>query len=326
MAGYTWSISNGGEFIAGQGTPQVQVVWHSSGPQSVGVNYLTPEGCTLPEPVILDLTVNSAPGLCGNIEGNSSVCLGANSIQYGILPVFNATSYEWTLPQGVSLVSGSGTDTITVDFTVDALSGVFSVVPLNDCGYGLPSPDFPVTVSLLPGPAGTITGQDTVCQGDQQVLFRISEVAHATSYFWTLPPGVSPAAGAYSAEILLNFSDTAQSGTISVVASNACGEGPASTELTVLVENCSGTSEDPGYLIKIYPNPTHDILRIQFPDGGSGMLADVIIRDILGKEVLSTVFNAGGTHELSTGNLQSGLYVLTISTKGRTINRKVIRQ
>jgi hypothetical protein len=98
----------------------------------------------------------------------------------------------------------------------------------NLCGNGAVSPDFPVTVTALPDPAGVITGQTAVCQGTSGVIYTVPLIANATSYLWTVPSGATIVAGQTTATITVDFGLTAVSGNVTVYGSNSCGNGGSS--------------------------------------------------------------------------------------------------
>src|SRR5690606_25469609 len=43
----------------------------------------------------------------------------------------------------------------------------------------------------IPDPAGTISGNSIVCQGEEGITFSVPSIANATSYLWSLPNNVS---------------------------------------------------------------------------------------------------------------------------------------
>lgn len=98
-------------------------------------------------PSTLAITVNPLPVNAGVISGNNAVCVGDSSVVYAVSPVDNATSYIWTLPAGVT--GTSTTNTISVKFNKDAVSGNITVKGHNDCGDGVVS-TLPVAVNKLP--------------------------------------------------------------------------------------------------------------------------------------------------------------------------------
>lgn len=73
----------------------------------------------------------------GTMTGASNITGCTNPQTYSIPAISNASSYFWTVPTGVTIVSGQGSRTITVNFasTLAATwTGVITVVGRNDCG------------------------------------------------------------------------------------------------------------------------------------------------------------------------------------------------
>lgn len=162
----------------------------------------------------LAITVNPLPVTPGSISGSSSVCPGDNLIVYTVAPVENATSYTWTLPTGVT--GTSTTNTISVKFTKDAVSGNISVKGRNDCGDGIAS-YYMVTVNQLP----TIELRDTaVLSGGSVPLFPIITYngTGELKYKWTPSTGLDN-------DTILNPMATVTSDityTLSVTTPNGC--------------------------------------------------------------------------------------------------------
>jgi D-alanyl-D-alanine carboxypeptidase len=77
---------------------------------------------------------NHIPGCCGPIAGLTTVTAGTNGVTYSVQPIANATSYVWTLPTGA--IGISNTNSITVNFSINALSGNISVQGVNNYGPG----------------------------------------------------------------------------------------------------------------------------------------------------------------------------------------------
>ncbi len=163
------------------------------------------------------------PSAAGTISGNTIVCQGQNSLTYTVSPINNATSYVWTLPSGAT--GTSTTNSISVDFGVNAISSEITVKGINDCGNGAISSKT-ITVNALPVAAGTITGDAIVCQG-QTVNYNVPTVANATSYVWTLPSGATGTSTTNA--ITVDFGTSATTGDITVKGANSCGDGTAST-------------------------------------------------------------------------------------------------
>ncbi|TND02082.1 MAG: hypothetical protein FD123_4126 [Bacteroidetes bacterium] len=186
------------------------------------------------------LNVNPLPDAAGAISGSSQVCEGATNVNYSIAMLANANSYTWTLPPGAVITSGSGTNSITVDFTNVTASGNVTVNGVNTCGNGTSS-NMAVNVGLLPDSATAISGLTTVCAGTSGVQYNVSAVANAGSYTWSLPPGVS-ITNDNGNVITVSFDATAQSGPISVYGVNSCGNGATSVPVNITVNPLPDTT------------------------------------------------------------------------------------
>ena len=90
------------------------------------------------------------PEDAGTISGTASVCQEQTGVSYSVATINRATDYIWTLPAGASIVSGSNTNSITVDFSAVAVSGNITVQGSNAAGTGAVSPNYAVTVNPLP--------------------------------------------------------------------------------------------------------------------------------------------------------------------------------
>jgi uncharacterized protein (TIGR02145 family) len=183
---------------------------------------------------ILFITVKNLPGPAGSINSPPEVCQGQNGVVISTQVIQFATSYIWSLPPGATIVSGAGNDTITVDFSLNALSGNISVFGMNECGSGDTAITF-LTVYLFPVPAGPINGQTAVCQGQGGVIYTVAPIIGADSYIWTVPPGASITNGTGTSTVTVYFDSTAISGNITVRGhSNMCGDGiPSVLGITV---------------------------------------------------------------------------------------------
>ena len=108
------------------------------------LNIIDNDSCMKSTAIII--SVNPLPGPAGNISGPSVVNQGQTGVSYSVPIISNATSYVWTFPQGVTIVSGNNTNSIVVNFSANSASGIITVYGNNSCGYGVSSPVFPVTI------------------------------------------------------------------------------------------------------------------------------------------------------------------------------------
>jgi len=131
-----------------------------------------------------DFTFSTCPaGPAGSITGPSPVCRGTEGQVYSVEPIVNATGYNWTLPSGAMIIDGENTNSITVAYTVTAISGTVSVYGTAECGNGAPA-SLPVTVSIAPDP--TVSGADVVCANDAPSVYTTQ--AGMTAYEWWVSP------------------------------------------------------------------------------------------------------------------------------------------
>jgi N-acetylneuraminic acid mutarotase len=240
MQNYSWAVSSGGIINYGLGTNQIQVSWITAGPQTVSVIYSN-GSCSPSQPTVLNITVNPLPDQAGIITGIANVCAGSNNIPYAVASVPNTTTYVWALPQGESIASGAGTNSITVNFDTNTVAGNIIVYGNNLCGDGGASPAFLVSITALPDQAGTITGPTPVCQGDTGMIYSVPPIYGANGYTWALPSGASTIGSSNSNIITVNFSNNAASGNITVYGSNSCGNGNVSPVFPVTVNNLPPT-------------------------------------------------------------------------------------
>jgi len=223
---YLWSLPTGASIISGDSTRSIIVDFDSTA-QSGNVIVTGWSDCGVGDSTVTLVTVNPLPEPAGMISGEDTVCQGFSGAIYQVGPVAHASTYLWTLPPGVTLVNGAGTNQITVDFSAAAQSGLITVRGHNDtCGDGRQS-TFPVFADPLPVDAGTISGPDTVCQNQSAVVFTVPAIQYADNYLWNYSgSGVTLTSNGTS--VSLDFSPSATSGALTVRGQNHCGNGVAS--------------------------------------------------------------------------------------------------
>ena len=240
---YNWTVPTGWSITGGAGTTSITVTTGNTG-QNGTITVRAVNTCGISG--TRNLAVNIGPGIPatpGAISGTANVCPNTANLFYSITPVANATSYTWVVPAGWTLVSGQGTNSITVTSGATGTNGNITVTASNICGVSSAS-TLPVTV--LPGtPAtpGPIAGTVTQCGNLTGQIYSIAAVANASNYTWTVPPGWAITAGQGTTSITVTTGTPGQNGNITVTAANSCGTSLAST-LAVTVS--PGTPAVPG--------------------------------------------------------------------------------
>lgn len=212
----------------------------------------------------VSITINSTPTGTGTITGNTTLCNGETSVVYTVSGYSGVNTYTWTVPTGLSIVAGQGTNAITVDVSSTS-AGDISVTPSNTCGDGTDA-DLTITINDVPSNAGAISGETTVCENATGEGYSIAAVTGADDYTWELPTGATIASGANSNSITVDFGTSG--GEIKVTPSNSCGSAETDsidvatlaapdaagtiTGTTSICDNASGES----YSIAVVTNAT----------------------------------------------------------------------
>lgn len=137
-----------------------------------------------------------------SITGNSSPCPNSTGMVYSILPVPDATGYNWTVPKGAIILNGQGTSSITVNFGF--YSGFICVAPYGACIKGemickavnIPSsasPSVTIVGSAIPlceGTPVTFTAIPTNGGANPQYQWKVNNVSvtGATEFTFTYMP------------------------------------------------------------------------------------------------------------------------------------------
>jgi hypothetical protein len=171
--------------------------------------------------------VNVTPPMPGPISGSPTACVDG-TVSFSVTEVQGATSYSWTVPADAQILNGQNTPSVSVKW--GSTSGNVSVIAGNDCGTSAPSV-LAVTVSMVPDQPGAITGPEIVCTAST-IDYSIDEVPMATSYSWTVPVGSDIIEGQGTRQIKVIFGEF--NGTITVSASNTCGNGPVQVKTIVI--------------------------------------------------------------------------------------------
>jgi hypothetical protein len=239
---YTWTVPAGATIVGGQGTTALTVSFSSNSIQngvigqiSVQANNSFPCGASAPSTAFMSVQV-VAPVTPGSISGALKVCPGDAPTTFSVASVARAGVYTWTVPAGATIVSGQGTQIITVSFGAGFVGGSMSVVASNGCGSS-PARFRTLFLNNLPAPAGISGMVNGVCGAVGAVYSITAPVAGAVSYQWSVPANVSITSNAGNS-ITVSFLPGFVSGNISVSAVNNCGVG---TARTITVNGYPGT-------------------------------------------------------------------------------------
>ncbi|NEM99674.1 ice-binding family protein [Pontibacter burrus] len=204
---YNWTVPQGWRIVSGENTHTIEVeVGEKAGNVTVSVT----NGCGDSEaatiavaPVVLPVNLT--------ITGPATTCAGSFDNVYTVTAVENAT-YTWTLPQDWTIVSGEGTNSITV--TAGTAGGQVSVTVTTPC-HETRTVAYNTTITTPPASAGIISDNSTHCDG---LAFSIAEVPGATGYNWVVPAGCTIISGQGTTSIKVRADNPSVKGDIKVVA------------------------------------------------------------------------------------------------------------
>ncbi len=143
-------------------------------------------------------------------SGNSVIISGLGSTGYGTLV------YSWN--------NGLGTG---ITKTVSPITNTSYILTITDGRNCSNTATENITISAIPANAGAISGATDIVQGQNNITYTVPAIANATSYIWTLPPGMTGTSSTNS--ITLSAGQHAYSGNITVKGTNTCGLGSTSS-------------------------------------------------------------------------------------------------
>lgn len=221
---YTWSYSGTGVSItSGQGTNTINVSYACTATNG-NISVTASNGCVPTSPArTLAITLGNALAAPGTITGSQAPVFGQNGVTYSVSPVSGASSYTWTVPSGVSIASGQGTISASVDYSCTATAnGTISVVANSTCLSSSAATALSYAMGGSLATPGTIAGLTSVPKGTGGLTYSVSSVNGATSYTWSVPVGCTITSGQGTKSIKVDYGCSAVNGNITVYCSNAC--------------------------------------------------------------------------------------------------------
>jgi hypothetical protein len=123
----------------------------------------------------------------GAISGNSPICRPATGVVYSVAAQAGVT-YVWTVPTGVTITAGAGTNSITTTWSSTSVTSDIKVVGTSACGKDSTIRNITVRTAVPTQPVA-VTGATTACIGDA-LKYSITTLATADYYVWTPKTGM----------------------------------------------------------------------------------------------------------------------------------------
>ncbi|WP_216746170.1 LamG-like jellyroll fold domain-containing protein [Paucihalobacter ruber] len=240
------------------------------------------------------------------ISNPGIICPPVNNVTYSVPNDSNVLNYVWTVPStGVILVSGQGTNEITVNYTNPLPNGnSIQVTRSNPCGSITNTLDVNIGVNVQ-----VDAGDDLfVCENTTSINLNASVIGinNRNNLTWTANPNVG--SFAFQGNSLNGFLN----GTYNIP-SNFTGESITLTLTATTRGQCSGSISDE-MVIYILPDPTASIAIIDSPIC-TGDTSTLEITATPNTTVAYTI-NGGATQTVNVG----GSGTTTITTANLTAN------
>ncbi|CAN5305121.1 hypothetical protein BH09BAC5_BH09BAC5_14220 [soil metagenome] len=263
-----------------------------------GLTNSYPSGMEGPTFLLYRVVKNHVPGCSGAITGISTVCAGTQSVTYTVPPIQNATSYLWTLPSGATGVSV--TNTITVDYALNAVSGNIIVSGVNNYGAGGTSILF-ITVNPIPT-------TPTISQNG-----NILSSSASSGNQWYNSSGVIP--GATNQNYTVTSIDTYYC----IVTLQGCS---SDTSASVYVDPTGISLNENGSSIQLYPIPVTHSLTIE--NSNQHSLATVQLFNAFGEEVYNGELM--NKQNIDMSSFANGIYLVRITENNSVTQRMILKQ
>jgi hypothetical protein len=211
--GYVWQLPSGASIASGLNTANITVNYsYSAISGNISVYGVNAIGNGLPSPNYF-IIVNSPT--IPVISGTVTACVnstGVYSTQVGM------TNYTWSVSSGGSVVSGGGTNSISVNWnTLGAQTVSVNFTNGNSCNAASPTV-YNVQVNSRPEPV--IAGPASVCAGSSANIYSTSP--GMTAYQWVISAGGVITSGNGTSSVTVTW-NTPGNETIGVNYENAAG-------------------------------------------------------------------------------------------------------
>ena len=325
-AAYIWSSPSSAVTIShpnglGENDTLVNVTFASNfASSSISVQSTNDCGTSGTRSLVISRNNPSTPSL---ISGPTNACeyIGATGVDatYSVTAASNVDSYTWTLPAGVTNVSGQGTNTITFRYPSGFTSGSVSVTATNGCGT---SGARSLTISRLnPGTPGNIDVVNIALCPNRVYTYSIAAMpSNATSLEWIAPIGGTIEGGQGTTSITVSYTTGVIDGRVSVRSINNCGASSYKYSIVKLAPCASGpstiftkaeTGNTPSNLdVKVFPNPTTTTFNLQVITADSKEI-NVRVLDVQGRFIKSIVIAPYQTSTIGS-ELKAGVYMLEV--------------
>lgn len=264
--------------------------------------------------------VVEAPGQSATPFGADAVCIGGTN-DYSTNGAPDAELYVWTLdPPAAGVITGTTVDATVVWDAAYTGAATITVQGNNDCGDGVVSDPFAVTVEALPAPE--ISGEAYVYANTTHTYSSADHTGAA--YDWTATGGTI-ASGQGTNEITVDWGGIG-TGYVNLTETSAAECEGSATEYVVEIMPL-GVEESFMTEINLYPNPAGESLNIELYSEKNANIQVQVVNQT-GQILIDNVqaIHAGNNKTtLNTSDLPSGYYTLKmIADDGLFVHQKFV--
>jgi PKD repeat protein len=292
--------------------------------------------CTVQNPVMAEevvMAVNDILPVGVSIEANSEIICEGDEVIFTATPENggDAPVYQW-------YVNGNPVGENSAEFAVSTLAQddvVSCELTSNaDCISGNPAMSNAMNIDLhaypealdIPDGPNDIDVYETASSS-----YTTSEEPGAIAYTWDVTPeeaysGLTPDMNNLTVSWAEDYTGQVS---ISVFASNECGDGPVSDNFDVSVMNTFSINENElDVAVSVYPNPNNGSFTIKLSSSANENVK-MQIRSILGEVVFTDEeLNVNGelVKEIDLSNYAEGIYFLVLENNNKVLTEKIVVQ
>jgi hypothetical protein len=221
-----------------------------------------------------------------SVSGNMLFC-GGNS---ATLTASGATNYTWT--------SGPASYTNVI---TPLISSAYTVTGATGCAMGTAV----ALVTVIPSPTIQVTGLTNLCVGQQTQL----NATGANSYTWST--------GAQTSSISL----TPATSTTILVSGTGSTNCSSTKTISIQVNACLGLEENQSLDVRIYPNPTGNMVYVEM---NTMSFYSLTLEDLYGRSLLH-VNGEGSTAFIDLSQFPQGVYLIRLTSSAGKKQTRLIR-
>ncbi|NVN95783.1 MAG: T9SS type A sorting domain-containing protein [Bacteroidetes bacterium] len=239
-ASYSWSVYPSTAGTISGTTTSMTIDWNNTftGSAKIIVKGVNTCGTGIASDT-LTATLNPLPLKPVTPTGSSILCQGSTPTNYNTQGSTNATTYLWSIyPTTAGSISGTTTTASVTWNTIFTGTAKISVKGINTCGNSLSSDSLSVTVNSLPLKPSIPNGSTSLCENNINTNYTTSGSSYATSYQWSIYPGIAGNITGTTSTAVVDWSNTYTGiSKISVIGINGCGNSISSDSLTVTINS-----------------------------------------------------------------------------------------